>query len=248
MPAAENSRSFLSREKCIQYSGFLLALSPFGNFLWSAFLSGVRHWYYPRTLIGIAGTISPFIFFLWASAFVAGWMMLKGKRSSWTFTLSILGMNIVFGIITFKRDSHISAFQPSLAMLVNVALFSLVYAQEFHQKLEKKVLDSCNSPFQFAIQSELKVRFDQMGDWARVTQISNDGIRIQSYAGNAPEEIERRIIELALSKDLAVKARFSARIENDFVFRYLDMNPVKKVRLARWASKLAKQPHESLDA
>jgi hypothetical protein len=235
----EQAQSFLRREIYIKYAGLLLTLSPLGNFLWSSALSGVHHWYQPHTLLLIAKTVSPTLWFLWSSALAAGLMMLKGKRSSWTFTLCILGMNIVFGIINFKSDSKVSGFQPTLSLLINLGLFSLIYVQEFHQRLEKKLRDARNRPFQIAMNSEVKVCFDEIGNWAKVTQITDAGIRLHSYNGSAPHQIEYRTIELELSRDLAVRARFSARIGDDFVFRYTNMDFPKRIRLQRWAQKMA---------
>jgi hypothetical protein len=239
-PTQFNSNSFLRRESYIRKAGILLVLSPFGNFLWSASFTNLHHWWYPHALWLIAKGVSGVLWFLWSSAFLAGLMMLKGKRSSWTFTLCIIGMNIVFGIMCYKRDIQAGAFQPTLSLLINLGLFALIYSQEFHQRLEKKLLQArMNRPFAVAVQTSLVVDFDGYGTWAKITEITHTGIRVQSMDGNAPRQIEFRTVELVLAKDLALEARFSAKIGPDFVFRFTNLNPARLAALHRWAQRIA---------
>ena len=238
------SASFLRREAYIRYAGILLTLSPIGNFLWSSALSGIYHWWRPHVLGMIMKNVSGMLWFLWGSAFLAGLLMLKGKRSSWTFTLCIIGMNVVFGIITFKRDIQMGWFQPALSLLINIGLFGLIYTQEFHQRFERNLMSArarLNRPFSVGIQANLPVSFGGMGKWARVTEITHSTIRLRSFDGEAPHQIEFRTIELVLAKGLAIQARFSARIGADFIFRITNLTPQTHPILHRWAISAAKR-------
>jgi hypothetical protein len=234
-----NSESFLRREAYIRYAGILLTLSPLGNFFWSSALSGIHHWWQPHTMWMIAKSVSGVLWFLWTSAFLAGVMMLKGKRSSWTFTLCIIGMNVVFGIISYKRDWQSGWFQPTLSLIVNMCLFALIYTQEFHQRLEKKLREARNRPFTLAFKYELRVDFEGLGPWARITEISNTGIRLQSIDGFTPLQIESRTVELALTPHLVLRARFVQKVGTEFIFRFTNMNTVNLALLYRWAQRAA---------
>jgi hypothetical protein len=232
------SASFLRREAYIRYAGILLTLSPIGNFLWSSALSGIYHWWHPHVLLMIMKSVSGVLWFLWVSAFIAGLQMLKGKRSSWTFTLCIIGMNVVFGIITFKRDIQMGWFQPALSLLINIGLFGLIYTQEFHQRLERNLMAArakLNRPFSIKIQGNFLVNFGAMGNWARIVEVSQSTIRLRSVSGEAPHQIEFRTIELALAKGLVIQARFSARVGSDFIFRITNLTPITHPILHRWA-------------
>jgi hypothetical protein len=237
---AEFTRNFLKREAYIRYAGILFTLSPLGNFLWSSALAGYYHWYYPNVLWAIAQTVSGVLWFLWGSTFAAGLLMLKGKRSSWNFTLCIIGTIIIFNIISFKRDIQIGWFQPTLSLLINIGLFALIYTQEFHQRLEKKLRAArMTRPFSLAVERELQVHFEGLGHWARITEITNAGFRVRSVDGEAPRQIEFRTIEIAITRELVLRARFSAKIGPDFVFRFVQMNPSLLASLHRWAQKIA---------
>lgn len=236
-------KGFLRREKYIRYSGILLTISPFGNFLWSAALSGVPRWYDPHILFAITRSIPAVLYFLWATAFAAGLQMLKGKRSSWTFTLCILGMNVVFGIVSFKRDITLGWAQPTMSLAINMSLFALIYTQEFHQRLERKLWAArMNRPFSLEIKTNIKVCFDGKGAWARITEITHTGMRVRSLDGTAPHQIEYRMIELGLTQGLTLRAKFSARIGSDYIFRYVGMNPSSLSALHKWAHRVAGRP------
>ena len=234
------SENFLRRETYIRYAGIVLTLSPIGNFLWSAALSGIYHWWNPHVLWIIIKSVSGVLWFLWGSAFLAGLLMLKGKRSSWTFTLCIIGINVVCGIISFKRDIQTGWFQPTLSLLINMGLFALIYTQEFHQRLEKKLYEArMNRPFALAVNGMIPIHFDGMGLWAKVTEITHTGFRVRAVDDEAPHNIEFRTVELDFAPNLILHARFSARIGRDFVFRFTNLNPTNLNLLHRWAMKVS---------
>lgn len=232
----QHSASFLRREKYIRYAGILLTLSPLGNFFWSSALSGIYHWWDPRVLLVILRGIPPILWFLWGSAFFVGLTMLKGKRTSWILTLCVLGLNVVFGIATFKKDIAQGWLQPTLSLAVNIGLFVMIYTQEFHQRLERKLWQArMNRPFAMTVHPIVSIHFEGLGPWARITEIKNTGFRVTSVSESAPKAIEYRTVEIALAQDLVLRARFSARIGSDYVFRFVQMNPALLAKLQRWA-------------
>jgi hypothetical protein len=232
------SLNFLKREKYIRYAGILLILSPFGNFFWSSALSGIYHWWNPRVLALIIKGIPPVFLFLWGSAFVVGLTMLKGKRSSWNLTLGLLSLNLIFGIISFKKDIATGWFQPTISLTINAALFVLIYIQEFHQKLEARVWEArMNRPFSITLQSPVVLHFESCGNWAQITEIKNTGFKALCNAQNIPAQLETKTIEIVLTPELVLRARFSARSGQEIIFRFTNLTPASLTELQRWAGR-----------
>lgn len=243
------SENFLRRESYIRYAGVLMTLSPLGNFLCSSMVSGIPHWWRWHALALVAHNVSGMLWFLWTLSFIAGLMMLQGKRASWTFPLASIGINIVFGIVTFKRDVQQGWFLPSLSLGLNMGFFALIYTQEFHQKLERKLASArlkameaaLSRPFRVPLRRSLKVQFEGIGPWARIIEVTHTGLRLRSLDGKVPRQIESRKVELALAPDLVVQARFLAKSHaaegDEYTFQFVNLTVPTFMRLHRWAQR-----------
>lgn len=124
------------RELTIRIGGILMVASPLFNlFVSVAFSTGVPNKWGFSGLALIFGHMPTINWFLYASSLVIGAMMMKGRRASWAFVLVVLGIYILYGGLTLYQDIKQKNVQPILAMAMNCALFTLVYMQEFHQRV-----------------------------------------------------------------------------------------------------------------
>lgn len=143
----KNPEQLKKRERLIQIAGVLLMLSPVCNFFLSVyFLDTANNKWTAEGLSIILSNTSPVHLFLWASSFVVGAFMLKGRRSSWIPVLAILGMFIVFNFWNLKKDLQRSSTRPFILLLTNMAIFGLVYSQEFHQSTQPRVKKPTKEP------------------------------------------------------------------------------------------------------
>jgi hypothetical protein len=234
----EGSEKLLRREVIIRYTGVLLAFSPIGNFLSSAGFSHIPHWWYPRILLTILKSVNGGFWFLSGLTILAGLLMLKGRRSSWIFTLTIIGLIILSDLNSFLRDIQDGWLLPSLSLAFNCAFFGLIYAQEFHQRLEKKIRDAqLNRPFALEFRRGIRIDFDGHGSWAEITGVTNRGLLVRPLAGLAPSQIETRTVEISFARDLILQARCMEKTGNGYFFRFTNLSPSTLGRLQRWAQK-----------
>lgn len=226
----------LPREMMIRVMGILLVLSPAGNFLLAAALSGTHGWWRFATLWALVHAISASFIFLSALTIAAGVMMLQGRRNSWAATLAILGLLILVNAVGFPSAARSSVVQATLPIVIDSALFILIYLQEFHQRMEKKLYDArMNRPFDLELENGPKVVFDGMGSWARIARVSDKELRIRAESETAPRNIELRRMEISLGHDVTLRLRFTARLGNEYVFSYDGLTPSGLTGLRRWA-------------
>lgn len=233
-----SSEKLTGREVFIRYVGILLTVSPIGNFLVSAAFSGIPHWWYPHILWAVTRTVNGSFWFLSGATCLAGLMMLKGRRSSWMFTLAIIGMTIIFGGISYTKDIQDGWIQPTLSLAANCGFFALIYAQEFHQRFEKRIRDAqLNRPFMLALKRGVKIDFDGLGLWAEITEVTNKGFFLKPSGKSSPDQIESREVEIAFDRTLTLNAKFAEKTGRGYFFSFTNLSPSTLNRLHRWAQK-----------
>ncbi len=129
----------LHQEKFIRFSGVMMIVSPFANFILS--IAPVQNVGDKTTLPVIwrlATSISWSHWALWGASLLVGLMMLKGRRSSWISVLAILGIFIVFDFWHLKRDMARGMAVPLISIGANIFVFLLVYVQEFRQSSQPR--------------------------------------------------------------------------------------------------------------
>jgi len=243
MEQMNSSEKPLRRELMIRYTGVVLALSPFGNFLLSLMLSGVPYWWRWVVFKQVAASVNGWFWILSGLSILAGLLMTKGKRSSWRFTLCVIGLSILGGIITFTRDLQDGWFQPTFSLLINCGFFALIYKQEFHQRLERKLRDTekalreaqARRPFAQTFQREARVDLENFGEWASIVEVTHKGFRLRPLSTTIPEGIETRAIEVSMSSTLVLQARFAVKDRDDYLFRFKDLDPATLTQLRSWA-------------
>ena len=246
-----NSNKFLHREKYIRIGGVLLLLSPIFNFLMSFALTHntSRGWSFGILWI-LLRSMTWTSWGLSLSSMIVGAIMLKGRRSTWAFVLLVLGFYLIWDCIHFTRDARDSGYtQPILALAINCGLFVLVYLQEFHQQMygvpTAKTAEPVSQPAPQAqpapapqppvvLKSPIRVDFEGVGPWARITSISKQEVRMQSLYGTYPQGLESFTVELQLQDGSILRARFSGMENQDFVFKCLA--PASNHLLERWSA------------
>jgi hypothetical protein len=230
----------LHRERIIRYLGVVVAFSPIGNLLWSATAAKVQWWHFDVMSQVLRG-LGTWYWLQSALSMLAGLLMIKGKRSSWTFTLCVIGGSIVGGLATLKHDFHEGWFQACLPLAANSAFFGLIYAQEFHQRLEKRVRETARLTRSFSQEfapdpgRAVKVEFEGFGPWAEIIQITQDGFRVRTLKNLIPQGIESQIVEIALSSELLLQARFAGVEGEELLFRFVDLDSSSYAHLRRWS-------------
>ncbi len=125
----------LRRERTIQVGGVLFLLSPFCNLMLIAAVqkrTDIWNW---KGLSAVATHLPLSYWLLNLGSLVIGAMMVKGRRSSWSLVLALLGLFIIYNSFSFTADARTALPQAVIAMIINVAIFILVYVQEFHQQV-----------------------------------------------------------------------------------------------------------------
>src|SRR5689334_10807698 len=128
----DQSEKLLHREQVIRFAGLMLMLSPFANvFLTIAATNIANKW----TFIFLNEFLAGMTLIQWAMLignFVVGSLMIKGRRKSWMPVLVMLFIFIAHGV--FRYNSAETGKTLRIATLViNIALFALVYYQEYWQ-------------------------------------------------------------------------------------------------------------------
>lgn len=233
------TQRLLQREKYIRIAGVFLMVSPFGNLLVSIY-AALNH--YNRKLdlpvLGqILKSIPFFVWALWIPIFITGLMMFKGRRASWKTVLVLLGVFIGFNILNFKKDMALGWIQPTIYLLTNISLFALVYSQEFHQAAQKKGLELIRKMREVKATGPT-VHFEGVGPWAQMIAITTTHISMRAF-NTPPEDIQSRILEIALSKDLVLRARYSQHQKNnsgqdEYFFDLVEMDSRTRHHFEDW--------------
>lgn len=228
----------LKRENVIRQSGILLVLSPFGNFFIAAAASGIARWWRPINLWNILQGVSVISWVLWISSVSAGMMMMKGRRNSWGPVLAIIAVNLFVEIFFFSRDAS-SWFLPMASIVADILLFALIYSQEFHQKVQKKLgVVQMSRTFQAVGAHEFPILFEGFGSWARIVGLDERGLFVRPTGEKVPTQIKTRAVELRLGPNLILKAQFSQMRGEEYYFQFYDLTEEALEELRAWASSL----------
>lgn len=232
------SQRLLQREKYIKVSGLFLMVSPFFNFFVSVFAAlGPNRKLTQPIFIEIVKQIPLLVWALWIPVLITGFMMFRGRRTSWVSVLGLLGVFIICNIINFKHDMKYGVWQPTIYLLTNVSLFILVYSQEFHQKAQQKGL-ALISKMREVKANGATVSFDGFGPWAKIIAVTTTHISMRAFA-SAPTDIQTRILEIVLSKTLVIRARYSKHTstfsgQEDYFFELIEMDSKTRYALEDW--------------
>ena len=233
----DSNAPLLTRETIIRRAGFFLAASPFGNFFLAAASSGLTQWWRPAVLFAILQTVGVMTWALWISSVFAGVMMIKGRRSSWGLTLTIIGLNLFFEVFNFSQSPDHGWFLAVASITADVLLCALIYSQVFHQKVEKKLeAAKVNRTFQAVGQQEFQVQFEGFGDWAKIVGMNESGLFVRPLGEKVPVQIKTRAVEVRLTKNLILKAQFSQMRGDEYFFRFYDLTEENLEELRSWAS------------
>lgn len=228
----------LQREKFIRVAGLLLMLSPFFNLIITIHTAlGPNRKLTQLNFFQVLESIPMLVWALWTFALVTGLMMIKVRRASWLAVLGLLGVFIVFNIVNFKKDLAIGWLQPTIYLLTNITLFALVYAQEFHQKAQRKGLELIRKMREVKTNGPT-VHFDGVGPWAKMIAITTTHISMRAFA-EPPSDIKTRILEIVLAEDLVLRARYSQHHTNptgqdEYFFDLVEMDTRTRHRFEDW--------------
>lgn len=234
---SEASPRLLQREKFIRVAGFFLMASPFFNLFFSIHNAlGPNVKLTQPILEKILRELPIFIWLAAPVAIVTGFMMLKGRRSSWISVLGLLGVFIVFNFMNIRQDFKTGWFQPTLNLITNLSLFILVYAQEFHQTAQRKGLELLRA-MREAKSNGPAVHFDNVGPWAQLIAITTTHVSMRAVIP-PPPDLQSRLLELALNSNLVLKARYvqhqSKDGKDEYFFEFVEMDAGTRYRLEDW--------------
>ncbi len=128
---------WLQDERYIRIAGALLMVSPLTNYLLSVALNSNTHnkWSLQSLFAGYM-LATGFVWFGRISNFIVGFLMFRGKSSAWVPVLAILGFTIAKNLYTFKHDYLVNQAQTIISLLINIALFLLVFESEYRLNRE----------------------------------------------------------------------------------------------------------------
>lgn len=234
---APQRQSLLQREKYIRISGIFLLLSPFFNLSFSIYYALSPNQKLTRAVFQqVLNQISVFFWIASAVAVVTGFLMIKGRRDSWRAVIGLLGAFIVVNIINFKKDWAAGWFQPTANLLTNLTLMILVYSQEFHQEAQRKGLALIRLMRENKTSGQT-ISFEGVGPWAKLIAITTTHVSMRAFKA-PPEDIQVRILELVLSRDLVIRARYVQHQPKDgkdeYFFEMIEMDADTRYRLEDW--------------
>lgn len=127
--------------------------------------------------------------------------------------------------------------QPTIYLLTNITLFVLVYTQEFHQAAQKKGLELIRKMREVKANGAT-VHFDGVGPWAKILAVTTTHISMRAFAV-PPEDIRTRILEISLSPELILRARYSqhqtnAAGQDEYFFDLVEMDSKTRHRFEDW--------------
>jgi len=234
---ATQKQSLLQREKYIRIAGIFLLVSPFFNFFFSIYNAlGPNQKLTGPIFNHVVSQISIFFWIASVVAFATGVLMIKGQRDSWRAVLALLGAFIIVNIVNFKKDWAGGWFQPSINLLTNLSLMVLVYSQEFHQEAQRKGLALIRL-MRESKTSGPTINFEGVGPWAKLIAITTTHISMRAFK-TPPEDIQSRILELVLTNDLIIRARYVQHQPKDgkdeYFFELIELDAQMRYRLEDW--------------
>jgi hypothetical protein len=123
----------LHREQVIRFAGFMMLLSPFANVFLTIMDINLPNKWTMSFFMDFARSQTLLHWLMQLGNIVVGSMMLKGRRPNWIPVLAMLFVFIAHGVLKYKTATISGKFIPTAALLTNIALFLLVYYQEYWQ-------------------------------------------------------------------------------------------------------------------
>lgn len=241
------SEKLLQRASTIRAAGILMLVAPIFNFFGSVLVLDVpNRWTLPFLWkMFLAGNLIQWVMPL-ASLFV-GFMMLKGRRESWTSVLIVLLLFIAYGVVNFREQARAGWIYPTMILITNVTLFALVYYQEYWQATQPRskapkapppVKAEVQAPpppatrpapaafvqYDFGPWVGMTVDFEGVGPWARVVSASPQEIHLQKLK-DPPEGLWTKTVEIEASDSTILKFRFSRAEGDRLIFRLSRIRP-----------------------
>ncbi len=123
----------LHREQVIRFAGLMMLLSPFANIFLTMMDINVPNKWSIAFFMDFARSQTLVHWLMQLGNVVVGSMMLKGRRPNWIPVLVMLFIFIAHGVLRYKTATLNGKFIPTAALITNIALFLLVYYQEYWQ-------------------------------------------------------------------------------------------------------------------
>ncbi len=251
----------LERKEVIRFFGVSLILAPFLN-TWmnmpSIPLDAPTEWIFKSFIsVFMAGVLIQKI--LNVSSVVIGGILLSGSMMAWRFVLGLLGGYILMQLIYLGQNLRTNPI-TGFYFLINVVLFlfiadQLVWKQknknpqakpeakapqprpalapELQRQTVKAPALKANPVQVKKSRAKIFVHFKDHGTWGQLSALSIQGIEVKSL-GTVPANIEKRILDVRLSQELHLRARFAHKHGPHFYFEYQNMQASDKAKLAQW--------------
>lgn len=233
----------LERKEVIRFFGVSLILAPFLN-TWMNMPSippdAPTEWIFKSFIsVFMAGVLIQKI--LNVASVLIGGILLSGSMMAWRFALGLLGGYILMQLMYLGQNLRTNPI-TGFYFLINVVLFLFIADQLVWKQKSKipKAKPEAKAPAPNANPIQVKksrakifVHFKDHGTWGQLSALSIQGIEVKSI-GTVPANIEKRILDVRLSQELHLRARFAHKHGPHFYFEYQKMQASDKTKLAQW--------------
>jgi hypothetical protein len=224
------------REQVIRLSGVFLMVSPFFNVLISLFFSpdSPNKWSFASYWLFFTASTS-LTCLIYGATVLVGLIMLKGRRSSWISVLIILGACILINALQFPKEFAKGKMAASLPLLTNLALFALVYLQEFRQIAEREARGIPRRALR--VGGRVVVQFQGVGPWAELLRITDSEIHLKALSA-PPADIATRPLEIIIG-DIILDAAYRAHQGEEYIFSFSRLEAGTGREVERWLKSAA---------
>ena len=219
--------------------GVILAASPFGNFLYSVYLSHPNVWWKSEVLVEYVSSLATVSWLLWGAALGAGVMLLIRGSSNLVFAIALLGINIFYSAMTFRRSMDLLGPLQTISQLsLNLTFLGLMIWFEFLDNKEPDpLLAASRQKFAITLHRSVHIKLTEGGEWAQILQVKNTGIVVRMLEGILPAEIAENPVELLLPENLTLRLQGKKMSDVLCEFTYLSITPEEILKLRAWAHK-----------
>lgn len=234
---------FLERKWVIQTFGLALIVSPYFNILIQFLIlnskSGISWRYISISSYLMSGSITNYI--LAAASNIIGLLMLKGSAKAWKYVLILVGAHLAMQLLNYNSKEW-NTPMSWIAFIVNLAVF-LFIADQLVWKIQPAAMPAAQVAPQEKIlhlTSYKKIIFSFGSDrpWGRLMTLTSHQLIVNRF-GEAPKQLEDKIVQINFTKDLIVDIKFDRQESNLYYFTPMNMNPERIQQLNQWLKKIA---------